>query len=65
MFSFFERLLKPFPEAPVGPPPATLFAFCWHYTRSAKRYLLAMAAISAMIALIEVSLFGALGSLVD
>lgn len=65
MFSFFERLLKPFPEAPVGPPPATLFAFCWHYTRGAKRYLLAMAAISAMIALIEVSLFGALGSLVD
>ncbi|MCP8898683.1 ABC transporter ATP-binding protein [Gilvimarinus xylanilyticus] len=65
MFSFFERLLKPFPEEPVQQPPRGLFAFCWHYTRGAKRYLLLMAALSACIAIIEVFLFGTLGNLVD
>ncbi|UTF60477.1 ABC transporter ATP-binding protein [Gilvimarinus sp. DA14] len=65
MFSFFERLLKPFPDDPVSQPPKGLFAFCWHYTRGAKRYLLMMASLSALIAIIEISLFGAMGNLVD
>ncbi|MDO3385757.1 ABC transporter ATP-binding protein [Gilvimarinus sp. SDUM040013] len=65
MFSFFERLLKPFPNEGVEQPPATLLAFCLYYAKGAKRYLLLMALISATIAIVEVTLFGALGSLVD
>jgi ATP-binding cassette subfamily B multidrug efflux pump len=65
MFAFFEQLLKPFPqEGPIRPPKG-LLAFCLYFTRGAKRYLLLMALLSATIAIIEVSLFGALGSLVD
>lgn len=65
MFSFFEKLLKPFPTGAIEPPPRGLLAFCLHYTRGAKRYLLLMSIISATIAIIEVTLFGALGQLVD
>ena len=65
MFAFFEQLLKPFPEDGAIRPPKGLLAFCMFFTQGAKRYLLMMALLSATIAIIEVSLFGALGSLVD
>jgi len=65
MFAFFEQLLKPFPEEGAIRPPKGLLAFCLYFTQGAKRYLLCMALLSATIAIIEVSLFGALGSLVD
>ena len=65
MFAFFEQLLKPFPEDGAIRPPKGLLAFCLFFTQGAKRYLLMMALLSATIAIIEVSLFGALGSLVD
>lgn len=65
MFAFFEQLLKPFPAADNIRPPKGLLAFCLYFTQGAKRYLLLMALLSASIAIIEVLLFGALGSLVD
>ncbi|WP_049721572.1 ABC transporter ATP-binding protein [Gilvimarinus polysaccharolyticus] len=65
MFAFFEQLLKPFPNDGAIKPPKGLLAFCLYFTQGAKRYLLLMALLSATIAIIEVSLFGALGSLVD
>lgn len=65
MFSFFERLIQPFPpEAPTRPP-ASLFAFCWHYTRGVWPWLLLMSVLVALIAIVEVSLFGFLGNIVD
>lgn len=65
MFSFFEKLLKPFPVEEPGQPPRTLFGFCRHYARGSEAYLAMVAVLTAMIAIMEVSLFGFLGNLVD
>ncbi len=65
MFSFFEKLLQPFPKPDAAPPPRQLLAFCRYHTRGAEPYLLLMALLSALIALAEIYLFSALGSLVD
>lgn len=65
MFAFFERLIAPFPEQEPTQPPKGLLAFCWHYTRDVAPYLIAMAVLTGLLALIEVALFGFLGNLVD
>ena len=44
MLRWFETRLEPFPDAPPTQPPASLYAFCRHYTRGAERWLLLMAA---------------------
>jgi len=65
MFAFFERLIPAFPEQEPTQPPKGLLAFCWHYTRDVAPYLAMMAILTGILALIEVALFGFLGSLVD
>ena len=65
MFTFFENLIKPFPPQEPKKPPETLYAFCRHYTRGIEVYLLLMAILTGMIAIMEVSLFAFLGKLVD
>ncbi len=65
MFSWFEKLLDPFPADDPVTPPKTLVAFCMHYTKGAWGPILVMAVLTALIAVIEVSLFGFLGSIVD
>ena len=65
MFSWFERRLNPYPEADPERPPQDFVAFCWHYSKDAAPYLIAMACLTAMIAIGEVLLFGFLGSIVD
>ncbi len=65
MFAFFERLIKPFPPEEPAQPPKGLFAFCLHYTRGIEPWLILMALLTGMIAVLEVSLFGFLGRLVD
>lgn len=65
MFRFFESLIKPFPPQEPTSPPKTLYAFCRHYSRGAELYLIGMAIFTGLIAILEVSLFGFLGDLVD
>jgi ATP-binding cassette subfamily B multidrug efflux pump len=65
MFGYFERLIDPFPPVAPGQPPRTLLAFCRHYTKGLERPLALMAVLSAAISLMEVTLFGFLGQLVD
>ncbi len=65
MFRFFESLIKPFPPQEPSSPPKTLYAFCRHYSRGAELYLGGMAIFTGLIAILEVSLFGFLGDLVD
>ena len=65
MFRFFESLIKPFPPQEPTAPPKTLYAFCRHYSKGAEAYLVAMAIFTGLIAILEVSLFGFLGNLVD
>jgi ATP-binding cassette, subfamily B, multidrug efflux pump len=65
MFAFFERRIEPFPAEEPTRPPQGLFAFCWHYTKPAFPWLVAMSLLSAAIAASEVIVFGFLGRIVD
>lgn len=65
MLSFFEKLIKPFPPEEPEQPPRGLIAFCYHYTRGIEPYLILMAVLTGLIAVLEVSLFSFLGDLVD
>jgi ATP-binding cassette subfamily B multidrug efflux pump len=65
MFTFFERLIEPFPPQNPQQPPKGLVAFCLHYTEGVIPLLMVMAVLTAGIAIMEVTLFGFLGKLVD
>jgi ATP-binding cassette subfamily B multidrug efflux pump len=65
MFTFFERLINPFPPETPQQPPKGLVPFCLHYTKGVTPLLLLMAFLTACIAIMEVTLFGFLGELVD
>ncbi len=65
MFAFFERLINPFPPQYPKQPPEGLIPFCLHYTKGVTPYLIIMACLTACIAIMEVTLFGFLGELVD
>ncbi|MAY43622.1 MULTISPECIES: ABC transporter ATP-binding protein [unclassified Neptuniibacter] len=65
MFSFFERLIPAFPPAEPGQPPKGIYAFCRHYTKGAEGPLILMSLLTATIAILEVTLFGFMGQLVD
>ncbi|SCU75676.1 membrane hypothetical protein [Cupriavidus necator] len=65
MLRAFERLLDPFPpdEAPL--PPKGLAAFLWACTRGTRRYVVALALLSAGVSIYEAWLFSFLGQVVD
>ncbi|QRM56293.1 ABC transporter ATP-binding protein [Sinorhizobium sp. BG8] len=65
MFGWFERQLNPYPAEEPTLPPKGLFAYCWHYTKPAAPWLVAMAILTALIAVGEVMLFRFLGNIVD
>jgi ATP-binding cassette, subfamily B, multidrug efflux pump len=65
MYEFFEKLIKPFPPEEPVEPPKSLYAFCRHYTRGVEPQLIIMAVLTALTAMLEVSLFAFLGQLVD
>jgi len=65
MFGWFEKRLDPFPVAEPVEPPRALLAFCWHFTRPAWPFVLLAAVLMALIAIIEVWMFGFLGHIVD
>jgi len=65
MFSFFERLISPFPDSEPTQPPNTLLAFCRHYTTGMFWPLFWMAVLTSALAIFEVYLFGFMGQLVD
>ncbi|WP_304620983.1 ABC transporter ATP-binding protein [Paracoccus sediminilitoris] len=65
MFGWFERRIDPYPMAEPTMPPATLFRFVLHYSRGAIPWLVLLAIGSAIIAVIELTLFGWLGTLID
>ena len=65
MLRWFERRLNPYPSSEPEEPPTTLVAFCLHYIDGAKFWLGAMAILAAIIAIIEIVLFGFLGNIID
>ncbi|WP_221799449.1 ABC transporter ATP-binding protein [Oceanobacter mangrovi] len=65
MLSLFERIIDPFPPEHPQQPPKGLLAFCRHYSRGVEIPLLSMSLLTALAAILEVSLFGFMGDLVD
>ncbi len=65
MFSFFERLVDPYPEATPATPPRGFFAFLWACSKGLRRYLLVTTLLTAVIGAFEALLFSFLGSIVD
>ncbi|MCV6574146.1 MAG: ABC transporter ATP-binding protein/permease [Cohaesibacter sp.] len=65
MFSYFEKLVNPFAEGGLEQPPTRFWAFCWHYTKPVAPYMVVMSLLSAIIAIIEVALYGYVGDLID
>ncbi len=65
MYAFFEKLIKPFPEKEPEQPPDKLLPFLRHYTRGCERYLIILALGAAALAVLEVTLVGFLGEIVD
>ncbi|MEL7364436.1 MAG: ABC transporter ATP-binding protein [Pseudomonadota bacterium] len=65
MFKKFEGFTQPFPDQEPSQPPSGVFAFCRHYTRGFEIPLLVMSIMATIVAVVEVSLFGAMGNLVD
>lgn len=65
MFSFFEKLTQAFPKQEPSQPPTNMLAFCRYYSSGMWFVLLSVSILSAAIAILEVSLFGYMGQLVD
>ncbi|BBN81534.1 multidrug ABC transporter ATP-binding protein [Pseudoalteromonas sp. A25] len=65
MYKIFERFTNAFPDAPVTQPPKTLYAFCRFYTKGMEWPLFIMSVCAAALAILEVTLFGFMGDLVD
>jgi ATP-binding cassette subfamily B multidrug efflux pump len=65
MFRFFEHRLAPFPDQRLDVPPDGFWPFVRYYIRDAVPWLAVTAALTALIAVGEVTLFGFLGGIVD
>ncbi|PKF63860.1 multidrug ABC transporter ATP-binding protein [Psychromonas sp. psych-6C06] len=65
MFKYFENLVPALNDTEPTQPPGTLVAFCLHYTKGYGVALTIMTILTSLLAILEVSLFGFMGQLVD
>ncbi|MDG5899074.1 ABC transporter ATP-binding protein [Shewanella xiamenensis] len=65
MFKRFESWVEALPDGEPTKPPTGVYAFCRHYTKGYELPLILMSVLTAFIAMLEVSLFGFMGQLVD
>jgi ATP-binding cassette subfamily B protein/ATP-binding cassette subfamily B multidrug efflux pump len=65
MFSFFERLINPYPPEHPTEPPKGLYQFCRHYIRGIELHLILLALLTTCLAISEAMLYGVLGQIVD
>jgi len=65
MFSWFEKLVHPYPESQPVPPPRGFMRFIWFCTKGVRPYIAAMTLMTAIIGVFEALLFAALGRIVD
>ncbi|HJV68205.1 ABC transporter ATP-binding protein [Ideonella sp.] len=65
MFTYFERLINPYPDAVPPPAPKGLWPFLWANTEGVRRYVLVMTLLTAVIGGFEALLFAFLGQIVD
>jgi ATP-binding cassette subfamily B multidrug efflux pump len=65
MLSWFEKLLYPFPDDDLTPPPRGFAAFIWAGTKGTRRYIAAMTLLTAGTGAFEALLFAMMGRIVD
>ncbi|MBE7420719.1 MAG: ABC transporter ATP-binding protein, partial [Ideonella sp.] len=65
MFSFFERLIDPYPDSAPARPPRGLLPFIWACTRGMRGYVAVIIVLVALVGAFEALLFGVLGRVVD
>ncbi len=65
VFALFERLVDPYPDAPLRTPPARFWPFMRASTQGLARYITAMTLFTAAIGVFEALLYAWLGNLVD
>jgi ATP-binding cassette, subfamily B, multidrug efflux pump len=65
MFSYFERLVYPYPDTADRIPPTGFMAFVWEATSGVRRYIVAMTLLTATIGAFEALLFAILGKVID
>lgn len=65
MLKFFERLTNAYPATSALVKVPKLWAFCWQFSAGFRRYLVLLMLISSAVAILELSLFGFMGKLVD
>ncbi|WP_301257786.1 ABC transporter ATP-binding protein [Eleftheria terrae] len=65
MFSAFEKMVHPYPDAPPQTPPKAFFAFIWACTRGMRPFLFGMTLLTAAIGAFEALLFSMMGRIVD
>lgn len=65
LYKRFERWTKAYPEVDHSQIPSTLVGFCRHFTKGFGKPLLLMAALSAIVASVEVAMFNFVGTLID
>ncbi|MDR6539509.1 ABC transporter ATP-binding protein [Variovorax soli] len=65
MFTYFEKLLHPYPSTEPALPPRGFFAFLWACTDGLRGKIAAMALLTAAMSAFEALLFAMLGRIVD
>lgn len=65
LYTFFENLVDPLPDAPVVRPPVRPLPFIWHYVRPLRKLLLITLLFSGIAAVCEILMFVFIGNLVD
>ena len=65
VFTRFEALVDPYPDALPATPPAGFWPFMWAATLGLRRYIVAMVVFTAAIGVFEALLFAMLGNIVD
>ncbi len=65
LFRWFETRTEAFSQGEAQMPPATLSGFIWFYTKPFWPWIATTSLLAATVAVIEVSLFAFLGSVVD
>ncbi|GLP95174.1 ABC transporter ATP-binding protein [Paraferrimonas sedimenticola] len=65
MYRRFENFTEALPDRELQQPPSKLMAFCRYYTKGFEKPLVVMSLLTALLAILEVSLFGFMGQLVD
>lgn len=65
MFSWFEKRIHPYPDAPPPLLPQQFFAFIWQATKGTRGLIISLTVLTAIIGVFEALLFAMMGKMVD